>query len=299
MQKSRGFSDEPLSLEHKSPLSLRPEGLEKAQKLLTCLRRTVSSVSPEDLLQLSDGLESFHLLLNALEEVRQKSIFERLPKPLLERVLVHLMATDLARCSGVNMEWHVLATRIAKRRYLALWKKRKDDKSFYPNWFIDPDPDSVTWITQLRAKEIEYSVVQPSRPTLQVPAAISLFPIPLEVTGCGLSTVNGLYYNTSISQTGLIFTKRLANRRTCFIHKLYSGQRSFWYLSLRSEEGVCVQICHAREGRAEDLLILPMSGWVCFAENHNPPPTIELRRDLCLRRANQTFLGDLDQMRLE
>jgi len=279
------------------PLQLSSLGsLEEARKLLICLRRTLGSVSPEDLVRLPSGLESVRGILHGLEEIRQKSVFERLPKPVLERVLGCLMAIDLARCSGVNVEWHVLATAIAKRRYLALRKKRKDDNSFYPNWSIDPDPDSVTWMTQLRAKEIEYNVLQPyatAGPMLQVPATISLFPIPLEVSGCGLSAVNGLYYNTSQSQNGLIFSKRLPNQRTCFIHKLFSGTISYWYLSLRSQEGICTQICHAREVSEENLLLLPWTSWVCFNENHNPPPTIELRRDLCLSSSQQTYLGEL------
>jgi len=277
------------------------EDLEESLKLLTRLRKTVSSVRPEDLLQLSD-LSVLFDALEILEGLRQKSIFNRLPKPVVEKVLVCLTATDLARCSGVNKEWHVLATRIAKRRYLALRDKRKVDRSFYPNWSIDPIPDSVTWITQLRAKEIEYSTVHPyatTTPMLQVPAVISLFPIPLEVTNCGFAPVNGLYYNTSLSQTGLIFSKRLPNQSTCFIHKLYSGQISWWYLSLRNQEGTCVQICHASELSEEALLIMPLTNWVCFNEDHNPPPTIELRRDLRLSSAHQTFLWDITRERSE
>jgi len=297
MQKPVGYLEQP----QRSAGSEEPEGLEESVKLLSRLRRMVSSVSPKNLLKVSE-LNIFFDVLNILEGVVQKSIFNRLPKPVLEKVLVCLSATDLARCSGVCKDWRILTSRIAKRRYLSIRQKRKVDKSFYPNWEIDPNPDSVTWITQLRAKEIEYSAVSPNGSTVpkpQPPAVVSLYPIPIEVIGCGLAEVNGFYYNTSFSHNGLIFSKRLPNQRTCFIHKLYSGQICWWYLSLRDQYGACTQICHARLSNEHAPIAafatLPLTSWECFAENHNPPPTIGLRRDLCLKDGHQTFLGELER----
>lgn len=295
MQKSLGF----LEQAERAVALEESERLEESRKLLARLRRTVSSVSPEDLRKVSE-LNILYDALKILEGVSQKSIFNRLPKPVLEKVLVCLTATDLARCSGVSKDWRILASRIAKRRYLNIRQKRKVDKSFYPNWEIDPTPDSVTWITQLRAKEIEYSVVRPyeiTAPMLQLPAVVSLYPIPIEVIGCGYAEVNGLYYNTSFSHNGLIFSKRLSNQRTCFIRKLYSGQISWWYLSLLDQYGACTQICHARlssqPAYTEALATIPFTSWECFAEDDYPPPTIRLRRDLCLKDGHQTFLGGL------
>jgi len=287
MQKSLGLSEQP----HGWAGLDEAEGLEESAKLLTRLRRTVSSVNPKDLLEVSE-LNILFDALKILEGVSQKSIFNRLPKAVMGNVLVCLSATDLARCSGVCKDWHILANRIAKKRYLSIRQKRKVEKSFYPLWEFDPNPDSVTWITQLRAKEIEYNAVRPNEtisPMLQLPAAVSLYPIPIELTGCGLTEVNGLYYNTSFSYNGLIFSKSVPDQRTCLIQKLYSGQICWWYLSLRSQHGECTQICHARVRAA-----LPLSGWHCFAEENNPPPTVGLRRDLCLNDGHQTFLGGLE-----
>jgi len=293
MQKSLGHFEQ----SQRSAGSEESKGLDESAKLLARLRRTVSSVSPEDLLKVSE-LNIFFDVLKILEGVIQKSIFNRLPNPVLEKVLVCLSATDLARCSGVSKDWRILTSRIAKSRYLSIRQKRRVDKSFYPNWEIDPNPDCVTWITQLRAKEIEYSAVSPTElttPMIQLPAVVSLYPIPIEVTGCGLAEVNGFYYNTSFSHNGLIFSKRLLNQRTCFIHKLYSGQICWWYLSLRDQDGACTQICHARLSNQHAPIAafatLPSTSWECFAENHNPPPTIRLRHDLCHKLCHQTFLG--------
>jgi len=287
MQKMLELSEQP---DVKAGLD-ESEGLEESRKLLTRLRRIVSSVNPKDLLEVSE-LKILLDALKILEGVSWKSIFNRLPKSVLGNVLVFLSATDLARCSGVCKDWHILASRIAKKRYLSIRQKRMVDRSFCPQYMLDPNPDSVTWITQLRAKEIEYNAVRPyetSSPMLHLPAVVSLYPIPIELTGCGLTEVNGLYYNTSFSHNGLIFSKRLPEQRTCLIQKLYSGRICWWYLSLRGQHGECTRICHARV-----CDILPLSGWRCFAEDNNPPPTVGLRRDLCLNDGKQTFLGGLE-----
>jgi len=270
------------------------------------LRSFANTLTPRHLQERLEPnvMEQICELLSAVE-FRYASLFERcVTTNALKRVIEFLSARDLAVCAQVNREWRGLAMNVAKKRYTRLRQTRKMDTSFYQNWTFDPDIDCVTWISQLRAKELEYhrqkEEINPNSPLgpalvdipKQVPSVVSLFPLPIELSGCGYEPVNGIYYNTSISQTGYIFSKRDKKTDTAYlVHKLFSGPRPYWYLSECKKNQDPVQICHAQLCHLNDgedewanprQCRMPRDSWNCFEERHNPPPKSRIRPDLGL-----------------
>lgn len=284
------------------------------QILIRRLRSFANKLTPKLLQRHAPDLTD--QICDLLREVEFKytSKFEKcVTTNALKRVIEHLNARDLAMCAQVNREWRSLAMNVAKKRYKKIRLKRKMDTSFYQNWTFDPDVDCLTWISQLRAKEIEYHQ-QKEMPTTfgqpklveiprQVPSVVSLFPLPIELSGCGYAPVNGIYYNTSISQTGYIFSKRDKKSDTSYlVHKLFSGPRPYWYLSECKKNEDPVQICHAQLCHLNDgedewanprQCRMPRDSWNCFEDRHNPPPKSRIRPNLGLTDKKINLLPQL------